>query len=134
MIEILRDQLPQLLPGVLAKRFRWLQALAEGPLAHERNLVPEHKTVAVSEVMNRLTMLVMGEAYAGDAHLTHRRLICGDVLQLRAPPFPFTVLMVADAVHGYMFSVEKEATVRIEPNLPNAKGQRYTIHDLGGFV
>jgi hypothetical protein len=61
-------------------------------------------------------MLVVGEAYAGDAHLTHRRFIRGDVLRLRGPAFAFTVLMLADAVHGYVFSVEKEAPVRIEPN------------------
>jgi hypothetical protein len=85
------------------------------PLAQEQYLVPEHKTVAVSEVVNRLAMLVVGEAYAGDAHLTHRRFIRGDVLRLRGPAFAFTVLMVADAVHGYVFSVEKEAPVRIEP-------------------
>jgi hypothetical protein len=66
--------------------------------------------------MNRLAILVVAEAYAGDAHLTHRRFIRGDVLRLRGPAFAFTVLIVADAMDGYVFSVEKETTVRIEPN------------------
>jgi hypothetical protein len=37
-------------------------------------------------------------------------------ITLTIKAFAFTVLMVTDAVHGYVFSVEKEAAVRIEPN------------------
>src|SRR6478609_11381733 len=76
----------------------------------------------------------MGEAYAGDAHLTHHRLVRGSVLWRRRPTLPFTILVIADAVYGHVFSVQEQSTLRIEPNLPNAKRERDTIHQLGGLV
>ena len=134
MIEVLRDQLAQLLPGVLTKRFGRLQALAQGPLAYQGYLVPEHKSVPVREVVNGLAMLVMSEAYAGDSHLTHRCLVCGNVLRFRGPALAFAILVIADAMHGHVFSVQEQPVVRIEPDLPDAKGERDAIHKLGGLV
>jgi hypothetical protein len=100
MIEVLRDQLPQLLPGVLTKRIRRLQALAQRPLAYQGYLVPEHKSVAVREVVNRLAVLVVGQANAGHPHLTHGRFVRGNVLRFRRPTLAFTILVIADAVYG----------------------------------
>ena len=94
----------------------------------------EHKAVAVSEVMNRLAMLVVGEAYAGHPHLTHHRLVRGNVLWFRRPTFAFTILVIADAVDGDVFSVEEQSLIRIEANLPDAEGERDSIDELGGLV
>jgi len=88
----------------------------------------------MSSFVNRLAVLVVNEANAGHPHLAHHRHVRGNVLRFRRPTFAFTILVIADAVDGDVFSVEEESLIRIEANLPNAEGDRDTIEQLGGLA
>ena len=56
--------------------------------------------------MDGLAVLVVGEADAGDTHLTHGCFVSAGVFWFGSPAFALAVLMVAHAMDGDVFSIE----------------------------